>query len=102
MDILPLPQPHSLTVFCATGRSIEPVTQVMAELAVRGPLTVLDGGNRFPAYHLIRLIRSRVPDPSTALQHTFLRRAFTCAGSARRHTRAAPAVHPFGSSGDVL
>ena len=50
----------------------------MAELAVRGPLTVLDGGNRFPAYHLIRLIRSRVPDPSTALQHTFLRRAFTC------------------------
>jgi hypothetical protein len=79
MDILPIPQPHSLTVFCASGRSIEPVTQeVMSELAVRGPLTVLDGGNRFPAYHLIRLIRSRVPDPSTALQHTFLRRVFTC------------------------
>ena len=78
MDILPLPQPHSLTVFCASGRSFEPVVQIMAELAVRGPLTVLDGGNRFPAYHLIRLIRSRLPDPSTALQHTFVRRAFTC------------------------
>ena len=78
MDILPLPQPHSLTVFYASGRSIEPVAQVMAELALRGPLTVLDGGNRFPAYHLIRLICNRSPDPSIALQHTFVRRAFTC------------------------
>jgi len=78
MDILPIPSPHSLTVFCTSGRSIEPVAQVMAELAVRGPMTVLDGGNRFPAYRLIRLICSRSPDPSTTLQHTFLRRAFTC------------------------
>jgi len=77
MDILPLPQPHSLTVFCGSGRS-EPVAQVMAELALRGPLTILDGGNRFPAYHLIRLIRGRTPDPSAVLQHTFVRRAFTC------------------------
>lgn len=52
--------------------------QVMAELAVRGPLTVLDGGNHFPAYHMIRLIRNRIPDPTSALQHTFVRRAFTC------------------------
>jgi hypothetical protein len=78
MDILPLPQPHSLTVFCASGRSFEPVVQVMVELAVRGPLTALDGGNRFPAYQLIRLIRSRIPDPTTALQHTYARWAFTC------------------------
>ena len=78
MDILPIPQSHSLTVFCGSGRSIEPVAQVMAELALRGPLTVLDGGNRFPAFHLIRLISSRIPDPSSILQHTFVRRAFTC------------------------
>ncbi len=78
MDILPLPSPRSLTVFCTSGRLIEPVAQVMAELALRGPLTVLDGGNRFPAYHLIRLISGRISDPSPVLQHTFIRRAFTC------------------------
>ncbi len=78
MDILPLPPPRSLTVFCAPGGSLEPVAQVMAELALRGPLTVLDGGNRFPAYHLIRLISGRIFDPSSVLQHTFIRRAFTC------------------------
>ncbi|MGB8214134.1 MAG: hypothetical protein WCE68_11295 [Anaerolineales bacterium] len=77
MDTLPIPLPYSLTVFCGSGRS-EPVAQVLAELAVRGPLAILDGGNRFPAYHLIRLIRSRTPDPAAALQHTSVRRAFTC------------------------
>jgi hypothetical protein len=78
MDILPLPQPRSLTVFCGSGKTIEPVAQVIAELALRGPLTVLVGGNRFPARHLIRLISSRIPDPSTTEQHTFIQRAFTC------------------------
>jgi hypothetical protein len=78
MDNLPIPSPRSLTVFCTSGKSIEPVAQVMAELALRGPLTVLDGGNRFPAYRLIRLICDRTPYPSLALQRTFIRRAFTC------------------------
>jgi hypothetical protein len=78
MNTLSIPTSPSLTVVCFPKPAAEPVVTLIAELALRGPVTVLDGGNCFPAYHLIRLIRGRIPDPSAALQHTFVRRAFTC------------------------
>jgi hypothetical protein len=78
MNTLPMPLPRTLTVFCAPRGGDEPVMQLLAELALRGPVTVLDGGNRFPAYHLLRLLRLRSPDPAALARRICVRRAFTC------------------------
>ena len=50
---------------------------LLAELAVRGPLTVFDGGNRFPAYRIAHEIRRRSLDVKRVSERLFLRRAFT-------------------------
>ena len=78
MDALPIPLPRSLTAFCTPTANSEPISQLIAELALRGPVTVLDGGNCFPAYRLLRLLRLRVQDPTDAARRVFVRRAFTC------------------------
>ncbi|MBM4426407.1 MAG: hypothetical protein FJ031_04120 [Chloroflexi bacterium] len=66
---------------------------LLAELALRGPLTVLDGGNRFPAYRIVQEIRRRSVDVTRISEQLFLRRAFTAyqivhmleSASAERH-----------------
>ena len=78
MNTLPIPVPRTLTVYCALHGGSEPVTQLLAELALRGPVTILDGGNRFPAYRLLRLLRLRSLDPAAAARRICVRRAFTC------------------------
>ena len=50
---------------------------VLAELALRGPLTVFDGGNRFPAYRIVQEIRKRSLNVKKVSERLFLRRAFT-------------------------
>lgn len=54
------------------------LTEVMSELALRGPLFVLDGGNRFDVYPLARALRRRTSRLTRALQNIHLARAFTC------------------------
>jgi hypothetical protein len=76
MDMLPILLPRSLTVFCAPAANGEPVSRVIAELALRGPVSVLDGGNCFPAYRLLRLLRLR--NLIDAAGRIFVQRAFTC------------------------
>jgi hypothetical protein len=78
MDTLSLPLAHKITVFLTPAPNSEPVSQVIAELTLRGPVTILDGGNCFPAYRLMRLLRQRLADPTPAAKRVFVRRAFTC------------------------
>jgi hypothetical protein len=78
MDTLPIPLPRSLTAFCTHAANSEQISELIAELALRGPVTVLDGGNCFPAYRLLRLLRLRVQDPTEMAKRVFVRRAFTC------------------------
>ena len=78
MDILPAITPGSFTVVCAQHAAREQITSVIAELALRGPLTVLDGGNRFQAYRVAHLIRWQTPDVRAAADRLFIQRAFTC------------------------
>ncbi len=49
-----------------------------AMLACRGPLSVLDGGNRFDAYRLARSLRQRTVTITPLLDRISLARAFTC------------------------
>ncbi len=51
---------------------------LIARLALRAPLRVLDGGNCFAAYPVAREIRRATPDLETVLKRTQVARAFTC------------------------
>jgi len=84
MDILPSLHTGALIVICAAHSPAghfstpEPLSVLAADLALRGPLTVLDGGNRFQPYRVARLLRQQTVDINRAAKHLFIRRAFTC------------------------
>jgi len=51
---------------------------MLATLALRGRVLVVDGGNRFDGYALARALRRRTPQVQAALKQVLLSRAFTC------------------------
>jgi len=77
MDLLLFP-PRTLTVLNSPEAAGGPVVELIAHLALHNPVTILDGGNCFPAYRLLRRLRGRTGDPQPAMQRVFVRRAFTC------------------------
>lgn len=92
MDILP--SLKTGRVILALGPSTL-LPALLAELALRGPLTVLDGGNRFPAYRIAQEIRRHSVDVYRISEQLFLRRAFT-AYQIVHLLESAPAVgHPL-------
>jgi len=79
MNILPALQPASLVVVYAQHAARDEITHIAAELALHGPVTVLDGGNRFQAYRIAHLLRRRTTaGVDAAARRLFIRRAFTC------------------------
>ena len=78
MDILPTLRTGALIVVCAPQAAREPVALLSAELALRGPLTILDGGNRFQPYRVAQLLRQQTAQVDSAAKRLFIRRAFTC------------------------
>lgn len=56
----------------------EYIPELIAGLALLGPVTVLDGGNCFPAYRIAQLIRIKSVHVQSISKHIFVRRAFTC------------------------
>ena len=51
---------------------------MLAALALRGKVIVVDGGNCFDGYALARALRRRTHNINMALQQVLLTRAFTC------------------------
>ena len=91
MDILPVIQPGKII---ATLGFTSVLASLLAELALRGPVTVLDGGNQFPAYRIAHEIRKRSVYVKEVSDRLFLRRAFT-AYQAVHLLESAPAIpHP--------
>lgn len=78
MDILPSLRSGSLTVVYAAHAARDEISHVIAQLALRGPVTVLDGGNRFQAYRIGQLLRRYTTEVHSAAERLFIRRAFTC------------------------
>lgn len=78
MDILPVLRKDSLVVVSSHNAARDEVAALSAELALRGSVTVLDGGNCFPFYRFARLVRSKTFEGAIALKRLFIRRAFTC------------------------
>ena len=51
---------------------------MLATLALRGRVLVVDGGNCFDGYALARALRGQTHEVEAALQQVWLSRAFTC------------------------
>lgn len=78
MELLPVLQIGHLIVLCAPHAAREESAQLAAELALRGAVTVLDGGNRFLPYRVAHLLRRKTVNVTAASNRLFVRRAFTC------------------------
>jgi hypothetical protein len=78
MELPPLLKPNNLIVICTPSAARGQTAALTAELAICGAVTILDGGNCFPAYQTMRMLRRRTPNLLPTAKRIFLRRAFTC------------------------
>jgi len=78
MDILPILKTGKLiAVYAPDAAGTESMT-LIAELGLRGVVTILDGGNRYQPYQVATFLRRKTVDISSAANRLFSRRAFTC------------------------
>jgi len=62
-----------------TGRmEWETMLDFTAVLALRGPVSILDAGNRFDPYHVTRAVRRQTSQLDQVLRRIYIARAFTC------------------------
>ena len=78
--VTPFKEPLIPKIYLVLGRQTvsDKMLQLIAALALRQPLTVLDCGNRSNMYAVAKLIRPYTSDPVAVLGHIRLSRAFTC------------------------
>ncbi len=77
--IIPDPKPGLILLLIAPSRVIAPVMlDIVARLAVAGPVDVIDGGNCFDAYRVARRVRRQSLDFHAVLHRVRVARAFTC------------------------
>jgi len=75
---LALPLPNELMVVFGPHAGGGRMLDLAARLALRGPLYMLDCGNRSNMYHVARELRPLTSDPAAMLANIRLSRAFTC------------------------
>ena len=78
MELLPSLKIRSLIIALARHAAKDSMSALISELAVRGEVTVLDGGNRFSAYQVAGMIRRKTVHVESVARRLFIRRAFTC------------------------
>jgi hypothetical protein len=78
MKIPPAFFPTTLVILYAPDAGRETISRLTAELAPRGQITLLDGGNRFRANQVFRLLRKKPTQVNSAANNIFIWRAFTC------------------------
>ena len=82
-NLLPSPVPGRILLLVSPDSLAGQLFEMLACLALQGPLYVLDGGNTFQGYSLARALRRRAhgqlaADAITPMQRVLLSRAFTC------------------------
>lgn len=80
MDTLTLPSPTCgrPLLLVSPEATLPTLFDLVARMALQGPLYVLDGGNTFQGYPLARALRRRGADIAGPLRRVLLSRAFTC------------------------
>ncbi len=75
---LPTPQTGKLSLVVAPRPALKGLMTMLASLALRGQVLVIDGGNCFDGYALARILRQHTHEVEAALRQVLLSRAFTC------------------------
>jgi hypothetical protein len=78
MNPLPTHSSGRFGLFLAPDSRPEPMMSLTAVLAQRGPVQVVDGGNRFAPYQVARLLRAHTTDIAPLWDRITIARAFTC------------------------
>lgn len=78
MDAITLPETNQLYAVIGGHAAAGRLLDLAARLALRGPLLLLDCGNRANPLPLVRELRRLTLDPVRALGNIQLARAFTC------------------------
>jgi hypothetical protein len=87
--------PYPLIILVAPFAGSQTMLTFAARLALYTPLHVLDGGNRFNARQVARLLRQQnAPDLYQALSGIQVRRAFTCYQMTALLEDTPPSSHP--------
>jgi len=96
VQTLPELVPGHFLALLAPHAAGDAMLALAARLARRGPLQVLDGGNRFNAYGVARALRSLSGDGLTvSLGRIYVARAFTCYQMAALLEQTAPGAIPL-------
>jgi len=74
----PAPQTGKISLVVAPRAVVGRLMSMLATLALRGQVIVIDGGNRFDGYALARALRVHTHQVEAALKRVWLSRAFTC------------------------
>jgi hypothetical protein len=77
-DILPSPVSGRILLLVSPTSTLDAIFEMVARLALQGPLSVLDGGNIFQGYTLARALRRHTDDIAAPMRRVMLSRAFTC------------------------
>lgn len=78
MNNLPMPDHGQILLVITPYVGGQSVFDLVARLALQGVLEVVDGGNTFNAYHVVRTLRRETPAYAQALANIRLSRVFTC------------------------
>jgi hypothetical protein len=74
----PVPQAGKISLVVAPRAVVGGLMAMLATLALRGRVLVVDGGNCFDGYALARALRTHTHEVEAALKQVWLSRAFTC------------------------
>jgi hypothetical protein len=78
MDSLTLPRRNQLLLLIIPRAKTKAMLDLAAQLALQSPLRVLDGGNQFNVYSVVRTLRQRTLHLTAILKRIQVARAFTC------------------------
>jgi hypothetical protein len=77
-NLLPSPVSGRILLLVSPDSLAGELFEMVARLALQGPLYVLDGGNTFQGYFLARVLRRQTRDIAVPMRRVLLSRAFTC------------------------
>lgn len=78
MNTLPALKTGKLIAIYTPDAACTETMTLVAELGLRGPVTIMDGGNRYRPYQVAMQLRRKTVDISCAANRLFSRRTFTC------------------------
>jgi hypothetical protein len=94
MDALQFPLPNQVYLVVAAHAARGQMLELIARLALAGPVRVLDAGNQCNVYPIAQRLRRSTPDVNAALRRIQVQRAFTCYQVAALLAETVPAAAP--------